>query len=539
MGIGDRIKEWLEGLSEEYKDKLRGWMTSWVMGGLKAFSEDREPEIINLTRDTLSQIKQMPDIPPELSAMIDKALTEGDIFSVIMGWFMSLLGSIFAIMSLGAPIGRTWEYKQERAIHSFRLDSATVIRAWLRDKSKYEWLWDDLRDQGFSEGRIAVTEELAKIIPPLADMVRFADFSALDPEVIEAWREFYDAPGWITEPMSLLGITNEAPRDWANKYWFSHWIQPGRYELGDMYRRSLMGDPLIGSGDYGGEEKEGEAEQTIKLAYKTMGYSAFWQDRLLQLVREIPTRVDVRRWWDMRTIDLEELRSIYQRQGYFGKDLDNYVLWTKVYVAFPDLLARWKNGWITLDDIRSELTQLGMPPERLEELIQTKVKTVVPKDVDEGLDLTKAEIYKGIKQEKLTEAQGVDLIMELGKNRETAEFLISINTAVLAGSPENMEEFRDITQKYRKAVGVPAKPVSEALKKAADEVVRVTKEVEELRQLQKSERDKLADDEILPKEATARFDEVTLALHRAEGELFRVTTDYSALLAEWRQQEAK
>ncbi|GAH44519.1 unnamed protein product [marine sediment metagenome] len=49
----------------------------------------------------------------------------------------------------------------------------------------------------------------------------------------------------------------------------------------------------------------------------------------------------------MRTIDETELRALYQRHGYFGKDLENYVIWTKVYVAFPDLMARWSKGWIT------------------------------------------------------------------------------------------------------------------------------------------------------------------------------------------------
>ncbi|GAI76368.1 unnamed protein product, partial [marine sediment metagenome] len=101
-------------------------------------------------------------------------------------------------------------------------------------------------------------------------------------------------PGWVSDPMSLIGITNEPPRDWANKYWFSHWIQPGRFELGEIYRRGLLGEPLIGQEEVGGAGGEGEAEKMVKLAYRTMGYSPFWQDMLLELVREVPTRVDVR-----------------------------------------------------------------------------------------------------------------------------------------------------------------------------------------------------------------------------------------------------
>ncbi|GAH44521.1 unnamed protein product, partial [marine sediment metagenome] len=145
----------------------------------------------------------------------------------------------------------------------FRLDPMTLIAIWLRDKPAYEKFFQDLRDQGYDEDRLNIFKELAKIIPPLADMVRFADFGSFDPKIIELWREFYDAPLWITEPMALLGITNEPGRDWANKYWFSHWRQPGRFELGEIYRRGLLGKPLIGQDEIGGGATIGEAEKLV------------------------------------------------------------------------------------------------------------------------------------------------------------------------------------------------------------------------------------------------------------------------------------
>ncbi|MBA7583151.1 hypothetical protein ES708_25091 [subsurface metagenome] len=368
----------------------------------------------------------------------------------------------------------------------------------------------------------------------MADMVRFADFSAFDPDVIAKWRQFYDAEPWITEPFSLIGITNEPPRDWANKYWFSHWRQPGRYELGDMYRRGLLGTPLIGGEEIGEPGGPGEAEETIKLAYKTMGYSSFWQDALLQLVREVPTRVDVRRWWDMRTIDEAELRSIYQRQGYFGKDLANYVLWTKVYVAFPDLITRWKNGWITEGDVRSELSALGMLPERVEEMIQTKIKPAQPERTEKERDLTKSEIVKGVKKEYITWDEGIDLLVDLGYDPTEADFILSIWVAVEAGSPETFAEFKELTQKWRRSVGKEAAPVPKELKAAADEVVRITKDIEALKRAIKDEEAKLVGEEILPEAATRTLDELRVTLHRAEAELQTARGEYDKQLAIFR-----
>ncbi|MBA7592182.1 hypothetical protein ES708_34360 [subsurface metagenome] len=151
------------------------------------------------------------------------------------------------------------------------------------------------------------------------------------------------------------------------------------------------------------------------------------REDLFKLFRAIPTRVDVRRFWDMRTIDEPRLRDIYQSMGYWEKDLEDYVLWTKVYTAFPDLIARWSKGWISLDDVRKELTTLGMEPERLEEFIQMKVKAEQPERVAGERDLTKTDIYKGVKAGTITRGEGEELLMDLGFDEDEADYLLTIN----------------------------------------------------------------------------------------------------------------
>ena len=427
MTAGERFRAWVDGVATSWADRLRGWMASWILKGVEDTFEDLEPKPREALTKIIDELIASPATPDTIKPTLKKIRAHGS-----PAWLTTIL------IMLGAMVGATLlaqftpsigglRYAAERIAKLYRFDPATITSIWRRDKPAYEKFWEDLKDQGWDEERIEVAKELAKIIPPLPDMVRFADFSAFDPEVIEKWREFYDAPGWISDPMSLIGITNEPPRDWANKYWFSHWIQPGRFELGEIYRRGLLGEPLIGQEEVGGAGGEGEAEKMVKLAYRTMGYSPFWQDMLLELVREVPTRVDVRRWWDMRTIDETELRSIYQRRGYFGKDLENYVVWTKVYVAFPDLIARWSKGWISEEEVRSELTATGMPAERVDELIQTKIKKVAPDRVAGERDLTKTDIYKGVKAGAITRGEAAELLIDLGFDEEEADYLLDIN----------------------------------------------------------------------------------------------------------------
>jgi hypothetical protein len=404
-GISNRTASTLERWSRAWSERLGNWFAGLLGKGATWFLDGIEPEAVENINDVLKQIKDMPQTPAPVRKLVDRIQTPGSPIPLLIVIPLAIIVLMPMVFSLFQPLGNLFRYLQERLFHTYRFDADTVTRIWLRDKAKYEGWWDDVKDLGWGDDKVEVAKELAKIIPPLADMVRFADYSAFDPEVIARWQEFYDAPNWIREPMSLLGVEGE----WPNRYWFSHWVQPGRFELGELHRRDLISD------------------DDVKLAYRTMGYSPFWQEYLLKLVRAVPTRVDVRRWWDMRTIDEARLREIYHAQGYYDKDLDDYVLWTKVYVAFPDLMARWKNGWITLDDVKTELTTIGMPADRVEELIQTKLKAAQPERTAKERDFTKTDIYKGIKAGRITRDEGVELLMDLGFDEDEAILLLDVN----------------------------------------------------------------------------------------------------------------
>jgi len=215
--------------------------------------------------------------------------------------------------------------------------------------------------------------------------------------------------------------------------------------------------PIPPSTKEGWAARDADGEMALFDWYRLVEIPPFWRDRLTAMSWNVPTRVDVRRWWDMRTINEAELYNVYHRQGYHGKDLDNYVLWTKVYVAWPDLIARFKNGWITEDDVRNELTTLGMPAERVEEMMQTKVKPEKPAQVETERQATATEIMKGVKKEFISETEGVEMLGDLGYDEETATFKLEVYGAIAAGSPETYSEFKQLTQLYRKAQGLEAK----------------------------------------------------------------------------------
>ena len=69
-----------------------------------------------------------------------------------------------------------------------------------------------------------------------------------------------------------------------------------------------------------------------------------------------------------------------------------------------------------------------MTSEGADELIANEIDVTEPEGTVEGKDLTKTEIYKGVRDELITVDEGVDLLIQLGYTREQAEYLIEVNT---------------------------------------------------------------------------------------------------------------
>jgi len=405
MTAGDRFKRWIEGLADAWKDKLRGWLLRSLAEGASKFLEINEPEAVDLMTAQLSAIRDDPNTPQILRDVIDK-LTAGKkpipvAILIIIACFM-LIPTITAIFQ---PLGNLWTQRQERVTKSFRLDSGQVLTAWRRDPAKYAGLFDDLKDQGINDPRIEVLKFITEIIPGVQDLIRMSVREAFSPEIAEKFGQYQDPPVAVYPWAEKLGLS----KDWVDRYWAAHWELPSSGQGFEMLHRNIIN------------------EDELKLLLRALDVMPFWRDRLINISWAVPTRVDVRRFWDMRTIDEARLREIYTALGYHGKDLEDYILWTKIFVDFPDLLARYKNGWITLEQVKSELIAMGMKPERAATLIEEKIKKAAPERVAKEKDITKTDIIKGVKTNVITRAQGVELLEDIGYDRDEAVYLLEVN----------------------------------------------------------------------------------------------------------------
>lgn len=405
MTAGERFRAWMDGTGSGFAGRLRTWGESVILRGANAIMEDMEPAAIDMTKDTLDGIKADPNTPQSVKDMIDKMQAGKDPLPLLLLIPIAIMMFIPMVMSLMQPLGRLFMYVQDRLFKSARIDPMSAITAWRRDPAKYgEWL-DDLRDLGWSEERIEVLKFATQAYPALADVIRFYAKEAFEPDMIKTYGLRDEMPPYPGTLFEKLGV----PADVAELYWIAHWEHASWTQVIEMLRRGQL------------------TEDQVRQWYRVVEIPPFWRDKLTAISWEVPTRVDVRRFWDMRTIDEARLREIYTARGYHDKDLDDYVLWTKVYVAFPDLMARWSKGWITLDEVRSELTGYGMPAERLEEFIQMKVKAAEPERTAKERDITKTDIIKGVKTAVITRGEAVELLLDMGYDEDEAVYILEIN----------------------------------------------------------------------------------------------------------------
>lgn len=534
MSISSRIHDTIEQWQKEWSDRLRGWMASWLLKGVEDTFEDLETKPREGLFLILDELIASPDTPPSIKPVLEKIRGHQS-----PAWFITILimigGMLGAtVLSQFTPTLGGLRYWAQRKAELYRLDPMAVITAWRRDPAKYAALFEDLKDLGWDTDRIEALKFYTQAYPALADVIRFYAREAFEPDMIAKYGLDEETPPYEGTLFEKLGV----PKEIADLYWIAHWEHASFIQVREMLHRGLLTGskevPAEPVGYAGWAARDAEGEREMYQWYRVVEIPPIWRSLLTESLWNVPTRVDVRRWWDMRTISEEEMISIYHRQGYHGKDLENYIRWTKVYVDFPLMMTRFRNGWITEENIREWLRRLEIPEGRITQFIEEKTKPEKPERVASERDLTVTDIIMGIKKDIITREEGIELIMDLGYDREEAEFKVDVRVAAAEGSPETYEEFKDITTKYKIAIGKEEKPMPEELKKAAAEVVRLTKEVESLEAALKEEERGLMEDEALPGAATEKRDELRVSLHRAEAELQRVKTEYDSLVAQWR-----
>lgn len=233
-------------------------------------------------------------------------------------------------------------------------DEDRVKDLWLRGAIDDNRLYERMRELGYTDTRIQEIIKTWEAIPPITDIITMAYRGSFDPANRQKWPWAFDAPGAFVQWAEKQGVT----REWAERYWYMHWTQPGVREMFDMLHRGAI--------------SEGDLDHTMRV----IGFSDYWIEKVKAITYNPYTRVDVRRMHELGVLDDRELYSAYLDLGYDGEKARNMVDFTLRYNA------------------RNEI------------------------------DLTRGQILKGYRERAIPRQEALDLLMEIGVNRNAAEYLL-------------------------------------------------------------------------------------------------------------------
>ncbi|MBA7709344.1 hypothetical protein ES703_118259 [subsurface metagenome] len=307
-----------------------------------------------------------------------------------------------------------------------------VLALWLRGE-----LPEDVKDDGLAI--LGYPPELRAWLTKLSDWIPFASIitewvakEVYEPEMIERYGLGAEFPTAQLPQYYKAGVNREQ----ALNFWMAHWEHPSWTQITEMLHRGHL------------------TPEQVYDWYRLVEIPPYWRDLLTKISYSPYTRVDARRMWDMGVLEDDALLTAYKDIGYDDEHAANMVLWTKVYVTLPDLVARYRNGWIKAEDVVKEIVALGMKKDRAEWLYSTKFKKIGAERTAAERDLTATDIIMGVKKGVITWADGIELLMDLGYDEEEANFKLAVRIETEGGSPAILEPGH-----HHAKVGIDLSPV--------------------------------------------------------------------------------
>jgi len=172
--------------------------------------------------------------------------------------------------------------------------TSDIVSYQLRKDPGLAGLETSLARIGIHPNYTEVYKELAYVIPPVADIITMAVREAFTPAIAERFGQYEDFPAPFAEWAAKKGLT----REWAERYWASHWTLPSTTQGFDMLHRGIIG------------------LDELKLLLRALDVMPFWRERLIDVAYSPLTRIDVRRMYREGILTRDQVSRAYLDIGY-------------------------------------------------------------------------------------------------------------------------------------------------------------------------------------------------------------------------------
>lgn len=257
--------------------------------------------------------------------------------------------------------------------------------------------------------------EIARAIPSLSDMIRFAVREVYNPPQRQALGLDADYPPEFTAQARKHGMVEADARD----YWAAHWRLPSAQQ---GYRMLWRGEIT---------------EAQLAGLLKALDYSQVWRDRLQAIAYLVPGRIDLKRMFRFGILTRAQVKAGYQRLGYQPQDAEFLTQIAEHEALTSTTGSPWaQRARSSLFTAAHEDYVDGNADEAASRRILTAIGATVPEQntviqlwateiAETRRDLTQAQVLKLVKADVWTEAQGQAALEDLGMTAADATALLA------------------------------------------------------------------------------------------------------------------
>ena len=433
-------------------ERIAGWAFDFLARGIYRSLEIGEPGAIESIRGTIEAIKANPRIPQYQKDYLDSLLVAGNPFRMISGVILTVFSTIFALLGAAGPLGNIMAYDQELLWHSFRFDPYQLMVLMRRSPELYEVVKSHREDHGFEPGYLDQLKKLTEAYPTPRDVVGFLAHEVFEPDMIAKYGLLSEWDKIDKEFARKIGLEP----DILELYWMDHWEHPEWGTIRELRHRDQITD------------------EDVEAWFRIVEIPEYWRDKMLNVLWGLPNRIEIRmmaRYLDMSKAEVMDLLKKAGLHEDYRSDAADFMIIMGLQGYWATLV---RNGWLTADELKGEIEARGISPAIADRVYKRIVKNEVAERSAGERDLTKTDIIKGVKQERITRIEGVELLKDLGYDEAEAWFILDIN--IPPDQEDQVVEQRQLTK-------------SDVIKGLKTEVITMTDARARLLELRYSPRD--------------------------------------------------
>lgn len=258
------------------------------------------------------------------------------------------------------------------------------------------------------------------------DLIVFLVRDVFNEKVVAKYKLDEDFPPDALEHFHKIGISEEL----AHFYWKAHWKLPSIERATEMMYRYRPEDREFWEAEAKANGLKTEQLETtlddLRTMLKINDTTAGWRERELGIAFRPLTLRMIQQQVRLRLMDKKKTEYQYRKIGFSDTDAEQNTMFAFLYESLTDWTDLLKDGLITEDDIRKEMSE-WLIPKAIQDLIWTrKLEPATEKQASKEKEIGVAYLKKGFLEGLITRDEAIQGLQLLKYAEKAAKFMVEI-----------------------------------------------------------------------------------------------------------------